>query len=61
MVFKPDMSRLITCSADKTARQYILDDDELMRTIQARLTLGLTLEECKKYLCQDTCPPSPFG
>ena len=61
VAFKPDNSRLATASADRTMRQHILDNDELRRTIQARLTRGLTLEECQKYLRQKECPPSPFG
>ncbi len=54
--FSPDGQRLVTAGADGTVRTYTLDMDDLIALAEARLTRGLTDEECRKFLHAEPCP-----
>ncbi|HRQ41159.1 MAG TPA: helix-turn-helix domain-containing protein [Chloroflexota bacterium] len=54
--FSPDGAHLATAGADGTVRTYTLALDETIALAQARLTRGLTAEECRKFLHQEACP-----
>lgn len=51
-----DGKRLVTTSVDGSVREYALGLDDLVAQANARLTRGLTQEECSKYLHQEQCP-----
>lgn len=57
--FSPDGKRLITSSDDGGVREYLVDLNNVIDLAKKRLTRTWTLNECAKYLHQDTCPPSP--
>lgn len=60
VAFSPDGRLLATDSdTDSTARVYILPIDELLPLARSRLTRTWTLEECRQYLHQETCPAWP--
>jgi WD40 repeat protein len=59
IAFSPDGKHLATASADGTVQVYALSIEDLMALARSRLTRTWTLDECKKYLQTDTCPPTP--
>jgi WD40 repeat protein len=38
---------------------YVFDLDETIRLTRSRLTRWFTQEECRKYLHEEECPPTP--
>lgn len=48
--------RLAVASADGIVRELLLNIDELVALAERRLTRGLTLEECQRYLHLEQCP-----
>ncbi len=55
--FSPNGKLLTTGSfQDGTMRVYMLDIVELTALARSRLTRSFTIEECQKYLHQETCP-----
>jgi WD40 repeat protein/DNA-binding SARP family transcriptional activator len=59
LAFSPDGKRLASASWDGTVRVFLLDLDEVMALTRSRLTRWFTLDECRRYLHTDTCPPPP--
>jgi len=57
--FSPDGKHLITAGTDMTFRIYTLQVNEIVDMTISRLTRTLTIEECKKYLHLQQCPPPP--
>ena len=57
VAFSPDGTRLATASRDRTARVYLLQIEDLMALARERLTRIWTLEECRKFLHVEQCPP----
>ncbi len=55
MDFSPDGRFLVLAGGDGTARVFVLSVNDLKDLAKSRLTRSLTLEECQKYLHQDTC------
>jgi len=58
-VFSPDGRTLATASLDGTTRVYVVSPEDLLALARSRLTRSLKLEECQKYLHQETCPALP--
>ncbi len=54
--FSPDGDHLVTAGADGTVRFYTLNVDELVALAQSRLMRGLTDQECRKFLHEESCP-----
>lgn len=54
--FSPDGRHLAVTNGDGTVRVFILSLEELVSLAHSRLTRSFTMEECRKYLHQDTCP-----
>jgi len=54
--FSPDGAHLVTAGADGNLRIYALQLDDLLALARARLTRGLALNECRKFLHRQTCP-----
>ena len=48
-IYSSDGKRIVTSSADKTARVYTTDMDELLQIAESRITRQLTYIERKKY------------
>jgi WD40 repeat protein len=59
IAFSKDGKRLFSGSDDGTVQEYTLSIDELMSLARSRLTRTWRVEECQKYLHQDTCPAQP--
>jgi WD40 repeat protein/transcriptional regulator with XRE-family HTH domain len=59
LAFSKDGKHLFSGSDDGTVREYTLSIDELMSLARSRLTRTWRVEECQKYLHQDTCPVQP--
>ncbi len=59
VAFSLDGTRLASSSDDGTIRIYVLPLEELMSLARSRLTRTWTVDECKKYLQLDVCPPTP--
>jgi WD40 repeat protein len=57
--FSLDGSRLVSASADGTARIFVLPIEELMELDHSRLTRSLTDAECQRYLHVDSCAAVP--
>jgi WD40 repeat protein len=56
VAFSPDGATLATAGADGSLRAYVLDIGALSELARARLTRGLTDEECRKFLHVEVCP-----
>ena len=54
--FNQDGSQLATAGADGTVRTYKLRLEDLVELGQARVTRGLSEEECQKFLHVENCP-----
>jgi WD40 repeat protein/DNA-binding XRE family transcriptional regulator len=54
--FSPDESHLATAGADGTLRIFSLRLEDLVALAQTRVTRALTVDECRKFLHQETCP-----
>lgn len=54
--FSPDGRHLAVTNGDGIVRVLILSLEELVSLAKYRLTRSFTVEECRKYLHQDTCP-----
>lgn len=54
--FSPAGDHLATAGADGTVRFYTLNVDELVALAQSRLMRGLTDQECRKFLHEESCP-----
>ena len=48
-VYSPDGRFIVTASFDGTARQYVMDIDELLRLAQSRVTRQLTPAERAQF------------
>ena len=59
IAFSKDGKHLFSGSDDGTVQEYTLSIDELMSLARLRLTRTWRVEECQKYLHQDTCPAQP--
>jgi WD40 repeat protein len=59
LAFSKDGKHLFSGSDDGTVQEYTLSIDELMSLARSRLTRTWRVEECQKYLHQDTCPAQP--
>ena len=55
MDFSPDGKFLVLAGGDGTARVFVLSIEDLIDLANSRLTRTLTLEECQKYLHQNSC------
>ena len=55
--FSPDGRFLATTNGDGYVSIYVLRVEELIDLARSRLTRTWTLEECRRYLRQDACPP----
>ena len=55
--FDAEGSRLASTGVDGTVRIWELDRAELVRIAEARLTRGLTDDECREFLHADRCDP----
>ncbi len=58
--FSPDGRRLATASSDKTAKVHALIAEDLIALARRRVTRSLTVEECRRFLYAENCPPLPF-
>ncbi len=56
VAFTPDGDHLVSASEDGTVRVHTLLTEELVELARARVTRGLTAEECQRYLHLDSCP-----
>lgn len=56
VVFSPDGTRLLSASRDGTARVFAVRLQDLIELAKAKLTRGLTADECEKFLHIDQCP-----
>jgi WD40 repeat protein len=54
----PDGKKMIIAGTDYIYG-FIFDLNETIRLARSRLTLWFMLEECRKYLHQEECPPTP--
>jgi WD40 repeat protein/serine/threonine protein kinase/two-component SAPR family response regulator/energy-coupling factor transporter ATP-binding protein EcfA2 len=59
LAFNADDTRLAAQGADGILRLYALRLEDLMDIASSRLTRWFTLEECRRYLHLDACPPPP--
>jgi WD40 repeat protein/DNA-binding SARP family transcriptional activator len=59
LAFSPDGKHLATTSGDGTVRVYVLPIEELVALARTRLTRAWTVEECRKFLHLEQCPPAP--
>ena len=59
VAISPDNTRIVSAGRDLVIHIYELNIEKLIKIAEARLTRGLTTEECRKYLHMDTCPASP--
>ena len=57
MSFDAEGSRLASTGVDGTVRIWELDRAELVRIAEARLTRGLTDDECREFLHAERCEP----
>jgi WD40 repeat protein/tetratricopeptide (TPR) repeat protein len=56
VAFSPDSTRLVTTSGDGILRVFALSIDDLIDLARARLTRGLTRQECLAFLHVGRCP-----
>ncbi|HEY6073200.1 MAG TPA: WD40 repeat domain-containing protein, partial [Anaerolineales bacterium] len=56
--FTPDGKHLVIGDVENI-QVVALTIDELVKIAESRLTRALTVEECQKYLHEETCPPIP--
>lgn len=59
VAFNSNGKHLVTTGEDGTVRLYTLDIEELIALARSRVTRVLTIQECQKYLKQETCPTTP--
>ena len=59
VAFSPDGTRIVSVGRDLIVHMYVLNIEELIALAKSRLTRGLTLNECQKYLHVDACPGNP--
>ncbi|MGA9567697.1 MAG: TIR domain-containing protein [Candidatus Korobacteraceae bacterium] len=59
VAWSPDGKRLATASEDGTVQVYAMDIRSLMKFARQRVTAHPSVENCKKYLHVDKCPPFP--
>jgi WD40 repeat protein len=56
VIFRPDGKRLASASRDSLVRIYVLPLADIVAISKSRVTRGLTLDECRKFLRTKTCP-----
>jgi WD40 repeat protein len=54
--FTPNGKQLVAYGVDGVTRGFFLDMADLVTLAKNRLTRGLTVAECQKYLHMETCP-----
>lgn len=59
VAFSPDGTRLATAGRDPIVRIYAVRIDDLLARARARLTRGLTADECQQFLHAATCRALP--
>ncbi len=57
VAWSPDGKMLASAGGDKIAQIYIINQVDLLNLIHSRITRNLTLEECRRYMNTNQCPP----
>jgi WD40 repeat protein len=59
VAWSPDGAKLASIGLDGMVAVYVIDTTLLLRLVRRRITRNLTVEECRRYLAVDVCPPLP--
>lgn len=59
VAWSPDGKRLAAAGDDGIVQVYAIDYVLLLRLVHSRITRDLTLDECRRFLSANQCPPLP--
>ncbi|HEY2012679.1 MAG TPA: hypothetical protein VGH38_04220 [Bryobacteraceae bacterium] len=59
VTWSPDSKRLAASGDDGIVQVYVIDHALLLNLVRSRITRQLTLDECRRFLNTNDCPPLP--